>query len=446
MRITLTAHALPPRSTAGVEVYALRLAHAVAARGHEVLVLAARHDLAATPYSIERRRAGDVAVAEIVNLHHEGTLAATYDNPGVERALGQVLAEFRPQVVHVQHLLNLSAGLVPAARALHARVVFTLHDYWLSCPRDGLRMREDLVLCATMDHAVCARCLAGSPYLVPPLQAGLARAARGAGLGRLLHGLHSKAPRLAAKLLGLLRALSPAQPVLSAAMDQRARRLKDQLAGVELFVAPTRFARDRALEFGLAPDRVRVLPLGTVAGPAQPRVSGVRRRFGFVGTLAPHKGAHVLLAAFRRLDDDQASLEFHGPLTVAAGYVEGLRREAEPDRRVRFAGPFADGEQPRVLGSFDLLVLPSVWWENSPQTVLEALAAGVPVIASDVGGVSEVIPPGSGLLVPPGDVDALHHALAGVAAGRLLADGSPALPLKTVDQGAAELEELYLGV
>jgi len=447
VRILLAVHAFPPRSTAGVEVYALRLAKALLRHGHEVRVLAAVHDLAAAPCTVRRREHEGVAVTEVVNVHHQGTLQATYDDPGVDRAVAGVFEEFRPECVHVQHLLNLSSGLVGLARGAGARVLLTLHDYWLSCPRDGLRMREDLALCSAMDHRVCATCLTGSPYLVPSLQRGLAGAARSAGLGRHLHRLHDAAPRLTEALLGLLRRASPrSDDSLAAAMDRRADRLRLALDGVELFLAPTSFARDRAVEFGVPGVKVQVLPLGVLTHAPRPRPAGARRRFGFVGTVAPHKGVHVLVEAFRGLQDPEARLDVHGSLSVHPSYVASLQDAAAGDARIRFHGPFDEGEQGRILEGLEALVLPSVWWENSPMTVIEALGAGLPVVASRTGGVPEVVPEGAGLLVPPGDPSALREALGDLAAGRSLAESHPPVPFPTVDEGAGELERLYRGV
>ena len=445
MRVLLTAHAFPPHSTAGVEVYTLRLAQALRGRGHDVLVLAAAHDLSAAPYSTRRRRHDGVEVVEIVNVHHKGSLEATYDDPDVDGAAAEILDSFGPQAVHAQHLLNLSAGVMAAARRTGATTLLTLHDYWLSCPRDGLRMREDGALCATMDHAVCAGCLADSPYLVPPLQRGVSAAARRAGLGRQLHRLHAIAPRAVEKGLALARRISRAAPAsLAEAMDRRARRLRALASDVDLFLAPTTFARDRALEFGLDAARVRVRRLGAVTGPARPRPAKARRRIGFVGTLAPHKGVDVLIRAFRGLGRPDLTLDLHGSLTTHPAHVALLRREVEGDTRIRFHGPFAEGEQERVLSAIDLLVLPSVWWENSPLTVLEALAAGVPVVASAIGGLPEIVADGdTGLLVPPSDPAALRQAIEDVTEGRRLAGGRDPVPLPTAADGARELEGLY---
>lgn len=442
MRILLAAHAYPPRSVAGVEVYTHRLARALQARGQEVLVLAAAHDLSAAPYEVRRRNHDGVAVAEVVNLHHKGTLEATWSDPDLERAVLPVIARFRPDCVHAQHLLNLSVGLLAACRGLGAGVVLTLHDYWLSCPRDGLRMRADLVRCDTVDHAICARCLAGSPYLVPALERRAVAAARWAGLGGALHRIHGMAPVLGMGLRRLAR-LGGAPQSLALEMDRRAASLRAALAEVDLVLAPTAFARDRAIEFGVAPDRVRVSPLGVPAAVASERAGRPRRRFGFMGTVAPHKGVHVLIEAFRRVDAPEARLEIHGPLSVAPDYVARLRTMTDADPRIALRGPFAEGTQAEILDGLDVLVMPSVWWENSPLTVLEALAAGVPVVASAIGGIPDILLPEWGRLVPAGEVPPLAEALRDVIEGRLFATLPPRPRTRTIDEEARELESLY---
>lgn len=443
MRVLLAVHAFPPRSTAGVEVYTLRLARALASLGHEVLVLAAAHDLSAKPYSAGRRLHEGVEVVEIVSVHSRGTLEATYEDPEIDRAAAAILAEFRPDCVHIQHLLNLSAGIIPLARQLGAAVVWTLHDHWLSCPRDGLRMRADLALCGSMDHGVCAACLRDSPYLVPPLERGLAGAARRAGLGRRLHRLHDLVPRATETAMRLMRRLSRGGEDLAQAMDERAARLRARLEDVDLLLAPTGFVKERALEFGAPAAGIQVLPLGAVLGPTRPRHAGPRPRVGFIGTLAPQKGVHVLIEAFRGLTRRDASLDLFGSPTLHPSYVRSLRRAADGDARIRFRGAFAEGEQERVLSELDVLALPSVWWETTGLTALEALAAGVPVVASRIGGVPEVVPTEAGLLVPPGDARALGEALRDVVDGRRLDGELPPLPLKTVAEGARELAALY---
>src|SRR5204863_2033338 len=133
----------------------------------------------------------------------------------------------------------------------------------------GQRMREDLVLCQTMDHDVCAGCLETSPYLVRPLQSGLAVAARRAGLGPLLHRVHDALPRFTETALAVMRRVAPRPPAVRAAgMDARARGLRDVLDCVDVVLAPACFGRDRTIEFGVSATKARVLALGVLRAGA----------------------------------------------------------------------------------------------------------------------------------------------------------------------------------
>lgn len=441
MRVLQVVHAFPPRSTAGVEVYTARISDALSRRGHEVRVLAAVHDLAARTGSVRERRYGELRVVEVVNVRERGGLVSTYADPEVTRGVLAALASFSPEVVHVQHLLDLSLELVREAKRAGAPVLLTLHDYWLSCARDGLRRRADGVVCDTVDHAVCASCLRDSPYLAPVLQRRALDMARGAGLGRLVHRIHDRAPRLAAGLLRAVRAFSrDGHAERRAALDRRAAELGAIAREIDLALAPTDFAGARAIELGVPRDRVRRTRFG-VDLPRQRR-EGPRRRFGYVGGLADHKGVHVLVAAFRRLASPDLTLEIHGDPAVHPEYAAELVRLAAGDPRIRFRGPFPEGGQQDVLSGLDVVVMPSVWWENSPMSLLEARAAGAWVVASRIGGVPEILPAAAGRLVPPGDVEALRTALAEAASasGPLAPPPAP----RTLAEEAAELESHYL--
>jgi glycosyltransferase involved in cell wall biosynthesis len=429
---------------AGVEVYTARLGQALKDLGHDVRVLAAVHDLSAPAYSVRHRTLGSLDVVEIANPHLEGTLEATYRVAAIDRAIAQSVEEFRPDTVHAQHLLNLSTGLFDAARAVGAPVILTLHDYWLSCPRDGLRMRADGTLCATVGHHVCAQCLSDSPYLVGPLQRRAAHAARRTGLGSVLHRVHRQAPRLTTGTMRLLRRAWPVRTKdLHLALDARAAHLRDRVQEAALFLAPTQFAADRAVEWGVPAGAVRVMPLGAVDGPTRPRPAGRRPRLAYLGTMAPHKGVHVLLEAVKGLAPGDWTLDLFGNTDLDPAYGARLRALAAGNPRIRFRGPVAPDAQEQLWESLDALVVPSLWWENSPLALLEALAAGVPVLASRTGGVPEVLPEAAGVLVAPGDVAALRAALEGLIEGRLLAGALAPLPLKTSADGARELAALY---
>jgi len=410
MRVLHLVHGFPPRSTAGVEVYTARLAGAQAQGGDDARVLTAVHDLGARTGTVRRRSLGELPVFELVNGCDHPGFEATYADPDVTRGCAAVLDEVRPDVVHVQHLQNLSVEIVEQARSRGAVVVMTLHDHWLSCPRDGLRMRADGTLCEVVDHEVCARCLGDSPHVVPPAQRRLQVAARFVGAGGLLHVLHDAAPHSADRVLRLLRRLPRRGPLLEARdLDRRAAHLRAALDGLDAVVAPTRFVARTARRFGVHESKLRHIPHGVDLAPRLR--SGPPRRFGYVGGLSAHKGVHVLIEAFRSVAGEDLRLQVHGDPAVHPDYSARLRSLARGDQRIAFCGPFAEGQQARVFAELDVAVVPSLWWENSPFALIEARASGARVVASRTGGLPELLPDGAGQLVPPGDPSELSRAL-----------------------------------
>ncbi len=169
---------------------------------------------------------------------------------------------------------------------------------------------------------------------------------------------------------------------------------------------------------GVPADRITTVPSGfdpalfrgdggdVFAGTPGPRI-------GYVGRLAPQKRADVLVRAFGRMREE-ASLLVVGDGPDRA-LVQRLAAASPAADRITLAGFVEHRRVPAVLASLDVLVLPSAY-EEMGSVLTEAMAAGLPVVASDVGGIPEVVRHGvTGLLVPPGDVDALAAALDRVA-------------------------------
>ncbi|MBK8797573.1 MAG: glycosyltransferase [Anaerolineales bacterium] len=123
------------------------------------------------------------------------------------------------------------------------------------------------------------------------------------------------------------------------------------------------------------------------------RGTGATLRFGYIGQIAQHKGVHVLIDAFKRLNTSQKSAELHiwGGLEVEPAYTLKLRKLAAENPRIVLHGRFESNRLGEVLDTFDYGVVPSIWFENSPFSILEAYAAGIPVIASNLGGMAELV-------------------------------------------------------
>jgi glycosyltransferase involved in cell wall biosynthesis len=188
------------------------------------------------------------------------------------------------------------------------------------------------------------------------------------------------------------------------------------LARADAVIAPSRFLARMFEQNGFAGAALRIVPYGLEpdrivrAEVARPRAP---LRLAFAGVLSPWKGVHVAVEAVRRIRGP-LELTVHGRTRegMFQVYIDGVLARAAGDERIRFPGPFDRSRASSALAAADLLIVPSLWYENTPFVILEAFAAGVPVAASDLGGMREIVEPGvNGFLFPPGDVDALAALL-----------------------------------
>jgi len=159
MRILHIVHDFLPRHVAGVEVYTENLTQRLSAE-HEVAIAFSEVVPDAPNYALRRGRRGKVFTYEIVNNHRLRSFEETYRNPAVDARIAEVLDEFQPDVVHVQHLIHLSLGAVREAKRRGLPVAMTLHDHWLECANGGQRFHPRLGLCETLDAQRCASCTA----------------------------------------------------------------------------------------------------------------------------------------------------------------------------------------------------------------------------------------------------------------------------------------------
>ena len=441
MRILFTAHQFFPESRAGVEIGTLGLARELKALGHEPLVLAARRTV---PHS-------DLLPGETEDYEFEGIpvrrigrpeegltrpYELNYRNDYMAEKIREYVREAGPEVVHVMHLQGLSASVLPVFGEFGLPVVFTAADFWTVCPVVDLR-RHDGVMCEGPDVSHCVRCIA-SRSTDPRLQ----KAAR------LVPGAVTRAADLVSRPPLSRFSLSLRQVE---AVRGRPAYIRDRMRHVDRILAYTHLTRDLLVANGVGRGKIQVSPYG-IDTSHRAHASSERRpspalRFGFVGTLAPHKGPDVLVRAFRMLPPEvRATLSIHGSEKGYEPYVAGLRALAADDGRISFPGPFSRDELGSVLADLDVLVVPSRWYENAPGVIFEAFAAGMPVIATDLGGMSEFVRPGkNGLLFGLDDAEDLARQLRRLNEGRDLLERLRAgiEPVKTVGEYAGELLELY---
>jgi glycosyltransferase involved in cell wall biosynthesis len=425
MRILLAVHHFPPRRLGGVELEALRVARALEARGHLIQVLCVDE--------IDRGRPGEISAQDdavdgvaVQRLSfNRAALAprAEYDNQLVGAHVDRLLTAWRPDVLHVMSGYLLTASALTAARARGVPTVVSLTDMWFLCPRITMQRSDGTWSAPPLDAARCVRCLAEEQrrYRLP---------------GRLAPSLMSwywsqHADRIRA-------------------IEDRQAFLRGTLGHTDALLSRSAFLRSMFEQAGaVAPGRILVIAPGRDTGvaPGPKRPASGMLRVGFIGTVAPHKGPHVVVAAMKLLSGAPLALALYGDWEAFPRYADELRRAASADARIRCLPRFdGDAGLASAHQAIDVLVVPSLWHENVPNVVLEAFLHDTPVVASRAGGISEVVADGrGGLLFEPGNARDLATAL------RRLVDDPVLLgrlrqsipPVRAQSDEIAEIEGVY---
>lgn len=415
MKILLTTHQFFPQYAAGTEVLTCSVARELIRRGHDVRVLtgfpgdAALNDGARfDEYDFEgihvyRFNHAYVAMGDQISMIEIG-----YDNHLAADYFGKILRLFSPDVVHFFHLNRLGTGLIERAINDGIPSFMTPTDFWVICPTGQLMFSDGRLCSGPSAHA--GNCVKHFAY--DRVRGSVVRAA-----------VRSVPTVVADTLVKLTqKGALPSYP-MGVEVDALGSRLAvnvSRLNRLNAILAPNRFMTEKLVQYGVNSSRVIETAFGI---DMQPSVSGDRARnsshalrIGFIGTLAPHKGCHILIAAFKRLPPGQAILKIYGKRDDFTEYFSLLHQLAEDDPRIEFCGVFPNSSIGEVFAGLDVLVLPSLWYENTPLTVYSAQASRCPVIASDFPGISQVIEHEvNGLLFEAGSSAALAKQLFRVA-------------------------------
>lgn len=411
MRILLTSHQFFPQFAAGTEVLTYSVARELMKRGHEVNVFTG-HPAGGNLADDDRFDEYDFEGVHVYRFHHAyvpmggqvSMIEIGYDNKLATSLFGKILMRFKPDVVHFFHLNRLGTGLIESAVKERIPCYLTPTDFWTICPTSQLRLPNGGLCSGPRTYA--GNCV---KHFAQNQNTGLA--------AKLVAHL----PDIGVDLLVAItrRGVLPSYPkseevtAIASRLGINVARL-NQLTGI---VAPTKFIKDLFIKLGVVPGLITHSPYGIdlTANEASQRSAKSPHvmRIGFIGTLAPHKGCHVLIEAFKNLLPSKANLKIYGSMEDFPNYSQDLVRSSAGHLTIEFCGTFPNSRIAQVLDEFDVLVIPSLWYENTPLVLYSAQAAGCPVIASDVPGMSEAIQPGvNGLLFSAGNVAALTAQLA----------------------------------
>lgn len=402
-RMLVFTHGYPPLQTSGAEAQIHRKVRWWKARGHTVEVVAADPQPPAMGFDKLETSSEWVDGVQVHRLRFAAPdasrpLAETFEPALLAPAVEQQLRAFQPDLVY--QVSGYLFGVLPVRQAVCAGVPVVLFamDYWHECQR-GTLLRPDGVCCGGPRSAAdCAACRL------------TARRLGGLGGSRFTGDLW----RLAA------RAGGAGIPVISStlgvtAFQERERAVSETLALTDLVVVNSAFLARRLTQLGVPEMRQLVirqgLESGELAAARGPGRDWDELRVLYLGQLTRHKGVDLLIEAVEQVSDEgiAVQLSLHGPLTEP-GYAEQLRRYRHP--AVTVGDPLPRAQLAGALAAHDVLVVPSRWYENSPNVILEAFSAGVPVIAANHGGMAEMVRHQvDGLLFQPSDAESLAAAL-----------------------------------
>jgi glycosyltransferase involved in cell wall biosynthesis len=291
-----------------------------------------------------------------------------HDKDVYSRFFHEFLLAVQPDLVHFQHAVHMGYDLILQARKTlpHAPIIMTLQEYLPICHNSGQMVRTyDRELCRSASPRRCHECF---PQIAPQ------------------------------------------------EFFARKRFLQTYLSLVDLFLAPSRFLLERYVEWGIPREKIRYedygrLPVEAVVTPPKERP---RNRIGYFGQFNPFKGVDVLLKAMKILAEDQANTppqvlpaESYQPSSVRRAHLwlHGSNLEMHPEEfqdefkilvesaksNVTLTGRYDRNDLPQLMAATDWVVVPSIWWENSPLVIQEAFLYGRPVICSDIGALAEKV-------------------------------------------------------
>lgn len=356
--------------------YVQELSEQFLARGHESALFAVS-PLRATdsvPFSVIHRRCEGMdtygVISRAEDCENPTDPRREIHNPECEQAFRHVVEKADPDLIHFHNFKGLSASLIATAKSLEKPCAISLHDYQLICPRRDL-LDSNGDVCSGPEHGdKCARCIIGD-------DAGNAEN--------------------------------------SAFVERRNTILRWINDCADILIANSSFTRELFIKQGADPTKVTAIAPTPKTAERLWEEQGKHARsnsvptFGFVGTVSRRKAPHLLIDAARLLGDirDKLHIAIHGQIED-----DDYRREIEAKIRdlgnrapdIEFAGHYSPEFLDEIFAGLDVYVAPAVWHNPMPRSVMEALGAGVPILASIVGGIPEFIGHGyNGLLFERGN-------------------------------------------
>ena len=381
MHILKIIHGYPPQYNAGSEVYSQSICIELS-KYHKISVFTREENLYAPCFSIREEKINKNLTLYLVN-HPQGKDG--YRHQQMDDIFTSLLKKLQPNIAHIGHLNHLSTGLVDVLNLFKIPIVYTLHDFWLMCPRGQFLTRSignpkgNFQLCTHQNDRKCAT----DCYKV--------------------------------YFSGIKENEASDIEQWESWVHHRMKEVKRIVSKIDLFIAPSKYLENRFVQgFCIAKEKIIYLDYGFPTQyllPTQKISANEPYTFGYIGTHIPAKGVNLLIEAFKRLEQP-AILKIFGRENGQS--TKALRVMASSSKnKIEFLGEYINQNLVNdVFSKVDCIVVPSIWGENSPLVIHEAQACKIPVITADFGGMKEYVAHKvNGLLFKHREVESLTEQL-----------------------------------
>jgi len=433
MKILQVTHGFPPKQIGGTQLYVRDLSRELC-KLNEVHIFYPRYE--SGRWGISHFPAEDLVVHELsmplglFRLRFRATkLRSSYLHRKTEQIFAELLNMVKPDIIHVQHLLYLSASIIQVAKRANIPVVLSLHDYWFICPLINLlKFNNEVCEGPSEDCRNCFACW--NQGMADAISDFLAQ-----------YNLTLKISR--APLNVVCKTRNPLN-----AFVNRTNYMKSLLSSVDKIIAPSKFLMNLFINFGVSSDKIIYSDKGydliRFKGFEKSRATDRERLvFGYVGGMAKYKGLDLLIQAFNKIDRYNVELRIYGDYDLSSkSFLMTRSRIINPN--IRFVGRYEDVRKP--YSEIDALVFPSICYENRPLVLTESVIAKIPVIASNLGSIPELIEDGkNGLLFKSGSQEDLYKKLMTIVENPDLLNNLQGgkQQVKSIQNQAEEINKIY---
>jgi len=350
----------------GADRYYLDLGSRLEALGHQVAYFAMKHPKnLPSPWSryfISRVSYNEQAWRYALKIPGRAIYSLE-----AKRKFSKLLKEFRPDVIHIHNIYHqLSPSILDVAAKFKIPVVMHVHDYKLVCPNHAL----------FVNNQVCEKCLKKNYW--PAVKNNCVKNSRIASLlSSLEMYLHHTSWKIYEK-------------------------------NISVYLTPSLFLKNILIKSGWPSEKILVVNNAFSAGLPTPLETQKEDYFLYFGRLSSEKGVDLAIKASGHDPRLKLKIVGNGPDELS---LKTLDEKSIREGRVEFLGWCEGVELSTLISQAKATIIPSRWYENFPLTALESLSLGTPVIASDIGGLPEIVTSKNGILVPPDDIKALHQAM-----------------------------------